>query len=195
MLSRQDVIKLWNQAQSDLKKRFPKYHSKISQYKLTFGRKRTAYGTCKCGPKEIVIHLYLSKHGEPKDVLDTILHEMAHAIDYEVNGYLSGHGLPWKRICMQIGAKPQSRSRKGANVIKQSKYVMVLKKPNGKLEYICGRHKKARTQPLNTILKGMYLTGRKSVTMDKLMLISWTKFLNGQKSGEVEIKEMQKKGY
>jgi len=36
------------------------------------------------------------------DVLDTILHEIAHALA----GPLENHGAEWKRICVEIGARP-----------------------------------------------------------------------------------------
>jgi predicted SprT family Zn-dependent metalloprotease len=39
------------------------------------------------------------------DIMDTILHEIAHAIadrDYKHRG----HGAPWKKVCVAIGAKP-----------------------------------------------------------------------------------------
>jgi predicted SprT family Zn-dependent metalloprotease len=38
-------------------------------------------------------------------VKDTILHEIAHAIQLERQGIL-GHNKDWKKICMDIGAKP-----------------------------------------------------------------------------------------
>lgn len=39
-------------------------------------------------------------------IKDVILHEIAHAIQFEKQGYLS-HDKHWKLICSQIGAKPR----------------------------------------------------------------------------------------
>lgn len=37
-----------------------------------------------------------------EEIRDTLLHEIAHAIA----GHKAGHGPEWKRVCRQIGAKP-----------------------------------------------------------------------------------------
>jgi len=43
----------------------------------------------------------------PHEILDTILHEIAHALNYKRNGYdCDSHGDGWKAICKEIGAKP-----------------------------------------------------------------------------------------
>lgn len=191
MLTKQDVTTIWNECQSELKSKFPTYHKSIKDYKLKFGRKRRAYGTCKYGTKTIEIHMYLCKHVEKKDVRDTVLHEMAHAIDKEVNGYSSGHGRPWKRIATEIGCNPRSSSNKGGNVVKESKYVMVLDKGDGTFEYICGKHRKKRTIRLNEPIQGTWLRGRKRETLNKVVYISWNRFMSEHKKGNIDIKSME----
>jgi predicted SprT family Zn-dependent metalloprotease len=39
-------------------------------------------------------------------LLDTILHEIAHAIHFEETGD-SDHSEGWKRVCVRIGANPK----------------------------------------------------------------------------------------
>ena len=46
------------------------------------------------------------------DIRDTILHEIAHALDYKQRGK-SGHDEAWKAICRKIGAKPSRSSENG----------------------------------------------------------------------------------
>lgn len=40
-------------------------------------------------------------------LMDTLLHEMAHAIAKQRTGVCQGHNDVWKRICVEIGANPQ----------------------------------------------------------------------------------------
>lgn len=191
MITKDKVTEIWEKCQLDLCMDFPEYHTAIEEYKLVFGRKRRAYGTCKYRTKTIEIHMYLCKHVEVKDLKDTILHEMAHAIDKEVNGYCSGHGNNWKRIARRIGANPKSSSSKGNGVIKKSKYIMVLLNEDGSFEYISPKHRKSRNITLNQPIYGTYLTGRKKETLNKLSLISWDKFINEYKSGNIDTKSKE----
>jgi predicted SprT family Zn-dependent metalloprotease len=39
------------------------------------------------------------------EILDVILHEIAHALDFVRYGNW-GHGKTWKQVCKEIGAKP-----------------------------------------------------------------------------------------
>ena len=41
-------------------------------------------------------------------IKDVILHEIAHAIQLERQGYLS-HNSDWKKCCLEIGARPEAR--------------------------------------------------------------------------------------
>lgn len=45
-------------------------------------------------------------HLGDEEIRDTILHEIAHAIA----GHKASHGPEWKRVCRQIGAKPNERA-------------------------------------------------------------------------------------
>ena len=55
-------------------------------------------------------HISLSRHlcelNSEADVLDTILHEIAHALAWERYGENCGHDQRWKKICKEIGARP-----------------------------------------------------------------------------------------
>ena len=42
-----------------------------------------------------------------REIKDTILHEIAHALDYERHGS-SSHGQRWKNIAIEVGAKPKA---------------------------------------------------------------------------------------
>ena len=66
-------------------------------------------GLCNPNTKTIGISEKLVKlNPDRRDVwLDTIKHEIAHAIDFEIRGR-SDHSIIWKRIAKQVGAMPET---------------------------------------------------------------------------------------
>jgi predicted SprT family Zn-dependent metalloprotease len=63
-------------------------------------------------------------------VLDTILHEIAHALA----GHKAGHGPAWKAKCAQIGAKPKRC------------FGREIKMPDGRWRAVCGGCRKLFSQ-------------------------------------------------
>lgn len=61
------------------------------------------FGVCKFRSKCISLSKKMCELNGVDKVKDTILHEIAHAIA----GHKAGHGSEWKKICVQIGAKPE----------------------------------------------------------------------------------------
>ena len=62
---------------------------------------------------------------------DTVLHEIAHALDFETRG-TSDHGLIWKQWAIKVGARPErckEISNEGRTNLPPSKYI--LRCPNG----------------------------------------------------------------
>jgi len=56
---------------------------------------------------EVEINRVLMNEGHEATRDNTILHEVAHAVDQILNGKSSGHGLNWKRIMIAFGCKPE----------------------------------------------------------------------------------------
>lgn len=85
----------------------------------TFGFSKTKrLGVCKGRKKRIEIStMYSDKH-----MTDTILHEIAHAIDYEIRG-TSDHSEIWKSIAVQVGAKPERTTSEYKADLSQFKYI------------------------------------------------------------------------
>ena len=73
-----------------------------SKYKVTFMNTRRLLGQCIKSKKEIRISRIHMKNDDPKEVKDTILHELAHAKCRK-----RGHNKYWKAWCLKIGAKPE----------------------------------------------------------------------------------------
>lgn len=41
------------------------------------------------------------------EVEDTVRHELAHALEFELFGLMNGHGPRWRRLAAELGAKPE----------------------------------------------------------------------------------------
>ena len=89
------------------------------QFKLTSGRR--VLGNCNYGKMTIGISRYHIEHGTRREILDTIRHEIAHAIV----GPGHGHGYVWQVKAQELGAIP-----------KPSK--AVIKLPPQEWELVCG---------------------------------------------------------
>src|SRR3954469_19430528 len=72
----------------------------------TFGlaRTRRRLGACKYKAKRIEIAEYYARNSPPETVLDTLLHEIAHALA----GPAARHGPAWKAIAVRLGATPRA---------------------------------------------------------------------------------------
>src|SRR5271155_5359404 len=68
---------------------------------FAFNRRKSALGLCLFHLRTIELSVYLMS-GSSEEILDTILHEIAHALV----GPRHGHDAAWKRKCLEIGAKP-----------------------------------------------------------------------------------------
>lgn len=72
-------------------------------WRFQFDNAARRFGCCMYGNKLISLSRKLCILNDEDAVKDVILHEIAHAIA----GYKAGHGMAWKRACIQIGAKPE----------------------------------------------------------------------------------------
>lgn len=61
------------------------------------------FGVCYHQRKCILLSLPLVQLNSEVEVLDVILHEIAHALA----GHTAGHGKEWQAVCRQIGARPE----------------------------------------------------------------------------------------
>ena len=72
----------------------------------TFGlaKTRRRLGVCKYRAKRIEIAEYYARNSPEESVLDTLRHEIAHAIA----GPAAKHGPKWKAVAIRLGATPRS---------------------------------------------------------------------------------------
>ncbi len=74
-------------------------HLANTGYRFLWNNRRRAAGVCSYRTKSIQLSLPLTLHSDEKDVKDTILHEIAHALA----GHEAGHGFKWQQIARSIG--------------------------------------------------------------------------------------------
>lgn len=77
----------------------------------TFGLAKTKrrLGVCKYKTKQIEIAEYYARNSPEASVLDTLLHEVAHAIA----GPAAKHGPRWKAVATRLGASPRACETSG----------------------------------------------------------------------------------
>ena len=76
----------------------------LHDWSFGFNRRKRSLGLCVYHRKAIELSVHLIERNGPEEVLDTILHEIAHALV----GPNHGHDAVWKRKCLEVGASPKS---------------------------------------------------------------------------------------
>lgn len=99
-----------------------KEHNLIG-WKFKFDRALKRAGLCSYTKKTISLSGHFVLRNPIEEVLDTILHEIAHVIA----GPAAKHGPIWKATCLKIGARPE-RCRNASQT----------SMPKGKYQAICG---------------------------------------------------------
>lgn len=94
------------------------YKYKLLQkgWRFSWHNKKVSLGTCSYYRKRIYLAKWYTELNDEEEVLDTILHEIAHALSYTRYGEAGkGHGRLWKSVCIEIGAKPERCSKNELN--------------------------------------------------------------------------------
>ena len=136
-----------------------KSHLPGQGWRFEFNNARRSAGICSYNEKTIYLSQYLLPHMKEEKIVDTILHEIAHAIA----GFDAGHGYKWKRIPKSIGCNgyrcydPRTAFKEGSieKLAKQSKYTLTCpscgkkspKHRKPKSNYSCGDCSNGRYNP------------------------------------------------
>lgn len=86
----------------DLTRYFMDLHG-LKEWSIRIGSAKNIAGTCNYTRKQITMSSHLAKARTKEHTVDTILHEIAHALA----GSKAGHGKDWKDVCVRIGARPE----------------------------------------------------------------------------------------
>lgn len=102
---------------------------------------RVPLGYCSFSPRKIVLNLDHVLLSGVAEIVDTILHECAHAVAAELFDEY-GHGKYWKRVCRVFDcrskAKAPTTDEYAAKMIKETKYQVVALIPETEeVLYVC----------------------------------------------------------
>lgn len=81
-----------------------KHHPRTRGWKFKFDSADKRFGSCNYYYKQITISRTLTELNSEEEFLETLRHEIAHAIA----GRMAGHGHDWKLACIMTGAKPKA---------------------------------------------------------------------------------------
>lgn len=76
----------------------------LGDWDLRFNGARTQLGECRTRQKLVLLSRVHAVNGPPERTMDTILHEIAHALA----GPDAGHGPAWKAVARRLGATASS---------------------------------------------------------------------------------------
>jgi predicted SprT family Zn-dependent metalloprotease len=75
-------------------------------WSFRFNRSKVNMGICKYGLRTIELSAHFVERNSDEAILDTLLHEVAHALA----GRAAGHGPLWQAMCRRVGAKAERLS-------------------------------------------------------------------------------------
>ena len=84
----------------------------LHEWTFRFSAARSRLGECRERERIIRLSRRHAVNDDPREVRDTILHEIAHALA----GVKARHGPAWKAVARGIGATPKARSEESAEV-------------------------------------------------------------------------------
>ncbi len=76
----------------------------LQQWHFRFNARKRTCGLCHHAIRLIELSGYFTQMNSEAEILDTILHEIAHALV----GVRHGHNAVWKRKALELGCKPKS---------------------------------------------------------------------------------------
>ena len=101
----------------------------LYDYSFEWMKSVRTFGNCNGAKKVIKLSIPLTKYETNNErIINTILHEIAHALDYNERGY-SAHDSTWRRIAMNIGCTAE-RCSSGSGVDKSKFMKWLVKCPS-----------------------------------------------------------------
>lgn len=133
---------------------------------FSWNNRKRAFGVCVYSKKEIQLSRILTKQVDEEQVLDTILHEIAHALTPG-----AGHGARWKAMARRVGATPKATCN--AKVDVDPKWVLVDTTSGNIIERL---HRKPNESKMRRI-KDYWVRGRKEETKGKLKYVPYENYI------------------
>lgn len=96
-----------------------------SKWHLEWSNTKRRWGDCSPLQKRIRLSEHMLKLHNIDELRNTLRHEVAHAITFEVHGRCQQHGPEWKKWAIQLGAIPKAcRAPKQRVVDPKAKYIL-----------------------------------------------------------------------
>jgi predicted SprT family Zn-dependent metalloprotease len=111
-LSRQEIIMDQGKLIAVAAELFRLHGLDVRGWRLEFRNFANRLGCCSSQHKIIAINAYYAENNEEGVVLDTLVHEVAHALV----GPVRGHDLVWKAMALKLGCIPSACGKIGIKV-------------------------------------------------------------------------------
>jgi len=123
------------------------------------------FGCCHLRERRITVSRHLAALNSDEEVLDTILHEIAHALALIEHGQDCGHDGRWREIATRIGARPE-RCFDAEEVATPAGRYLLVHRDTG--EVFRSYHRRPRL----TDLSRRWIRGRRKETEGRLAIVS-----------------------
>lgn len=123
------------------------------------------FGACIPGQRQIKVSRNLAAINSPEETLDTILHEIAHALAFIEHGADCGHDARWQAIARRVGARPE-RTVDADEVTSVAGAYYLVHEETG--EVFRSYHHRPRDRRLSSA----WIPGRKAETEGMLTVVS-----------------------
>lgn len=131
-------------------------------WNFKWNKRKTSNGVCSYSDKTIYLSSILTPLRDEKEVLNTIIHEIAHALV----GYSHGHNAIWKEKFISMGGDGQRCSSDDTG-IRATSATYVIVGPSGE---IVKRYMRKPNRKVMNNIHNYYIPGRKAETMGKLRI-------------------------
>ncbi|WP_444998043.1 SprT-like domain-containing protein [Aliikangiella sp. IMCC44359] len=152
----------------------------LKDWNIVFDNAKRRAGVCKVITKEIGLSKEHVRANSIQTVLDTLLHEFAHAITFHLYNDI-GHGKNWKSIAKKIGAIPKATGK--FNLPDAPWALVVYCHHSNTIEKVALRYRK------NKNIKSFFIKGRPS-TRGKLFYVK-AKEYNLFELGKIQLKQLE----
>lgn len=183
---------LWREVAQEVKTLHPHIYNSIKSAGFGFrvvNERGKFFGKCWFENKIVEVNLYLHKRSTKDMIVDTMLHEIAHAMDYCIRGK-SNHDGHWRKIAKELGANPRATSKVPLQV--DYLYVTVIKYADGRIKRGAGYNKKPAGCKPGQIMKGYFAMKDKEDTLNRLTLYTWADWCKLAKQYNLDIYDKDK---
>lgn len=134
-----------------------------SSWRFRWNNRKRAFGMCNYTDRTIELSRIMTANQSHENILDTLLHECAHALTPG-----AGHGPEWRRMAVRMGCVPRSTGRASTETRERlnsvAPWAMMF---NDEVIRVYHKRPTRTMQKLST----MYLRGRRTETYGQLRIV------------------------